>query len=398
MRIALINDWFSEKMGYTENCLPKALAKQGHDVHMITSNVQSYFDSPGYAETYEPFIGPAIVETGTKALDGYTLHRLPHAPARVRLRIVGLRDRLKALQPEVVQALETYAVSTLEAAWAKPGLGCKLFLESHVHASVFRTDLIRSDPKRMLWWWAYRSTAGAFINSRTERCYAISDDAAKVAAEWFGITRDKLVVRSLGVDTDTFHPQNGSIENDNRSEVRSRLGFAEEDIVCIYTGRFSLDKGPQLLAKAIDLLGQRGEPFRALFVGQGTELETGELRSSAGSRLHPFVPVRELAPLYRAADIGVWPKQESTSQIDAAACGLPIVLSDRVSVRERVTGNGVTYAEGDVADLAQKILSLKSPEVRTNMGRIGSERMRTQFSWQRIAQERLDDYAAALAE
>jgi hypothetical protein len=57
MRIAIISDWFSEKMGYAENCLPKALASLGHEVHLITSNVQPYFNSPNYRETYDLLSG-----------------------------------------------------------------------------------------------------------------------------------------------------------------------------------------------------------------------------------------------------------------------------------------------------------------------------------------------------
>jgi len=34
-------------------------------------------------------------------------------------------------------------------------------------------------------------------------------------------------------------------------DIRTQLGFAPSDIVCVYTGRFGADKNPLLLAKAI---------------------------------------------------------------------------------------------------------------------------------------------------
>ncbi len=70
MRIVLISDWFAEKMGYAENCLPKALAALGHEVHLVTSIGQVYFNSPSYSATYEEFLGPAVVPAGVKAWDG----------------------------------------------------------------------------------------------------------------------------------------------------------------------------------------------------------------------------------------------------------------------------------------------------------------------------------------
>src|SRR5512141_1345098 len=98
MRIVLISDWFAEKMGYAENCLPRALAALGHEVHLITSNAQPYFDKPLYEKTYEPFIGPGIVAVGKKETDGYTLHRLPYGRVMGRLRIQGLIGFLRTLR------------------------------------------------------------------------------------------------------------------------------------------------------------------------------------------------------------------------------------------------------------------------------------------------------------
>ncbi|MBD3636829.1 MAG: hypothetical protein HUJ25_05750, partial [Crocinitomicaceae bacterium] len=74
MKIAFVCQSFSENMGYITNCLPKFLAKLGHEVHVISPNVQGYFSSPNYKETYEEFLGPAIVPTGSKQINGFALH------------------------------------------------------------------------------------------------------------------------------------------------------------------------------------------------------------------------------------------------------------------------------------------------------------------------------------
>jgi glycosyltransferase involved in cell wall biosynthesis len=62
-----------------------------------------------------------------------------------------------------------------------------------------------------------------------------------------------------------------------------------------------------------------------------------------------FVPVNELADYFRAADIGVWPR-ESTSMLDAAACGLPIVVNDTSSLLG-IEGNGLVYELNNVDDM-----------------------------------------------
>jgi len=396
VRIAIISDWYSESMGYAENCLPKALASLGHDVHLVTTDAQVYFDSPDYAATYEPFIGPPLVPTGVWAHDGYTLHRLPHGRWRGKLRISGLYGALKAIRPEVVQTFEVCNLSTLEAALARPRLRHKMFLESHVHASVFGADWRAVSRKRRLRRAVYRDTVGAFISGRAEKCYPISEDAAEVAVGLYGIDRSKIEVCPLGVDTELFRPPESAQEIGIRRQLRARLGYDDQDIVCLYTGRFSPSKGPQVLADAIAHLTDAEGRFRALFVGGGTAAEAEALRNSAGCLVVPFVPARDLPPYYWAADIGVWPRQESTSQLDAAAAGLPIILSDRITVLERVTGNGLTYREGDPTNLAERIESLAQASARRPLGEAGSLKMKTRFSWHQIAEQRAADYARSL--
>jgi hypothetical protein len=50
MKIVFVTAWYSEGMGYLENCLPKAIAKLGHEVHIITSTAQVYYNHEYYAK------------------------------------------------------------------------------------------------------------------------------------------------------------------------------------------------------------------------------------------------------------------------------------------------------------------------------------------------------------
>jgi glycosyltransferase involved in cell wall biosynthesis len=396
MRIVFVSDWFAEKMGYAENCLPKAVAKLGHEVHLIAANIQPYFDQPMYKETYEPFIGPGIVACGVKPWNGFTLHRLPYGQWRGRRRIQGLIPALANLRPDIVQTFDLFAQTTYEIALAKIQLGYKLFHESHLHASVFPPATDRLGLGERLKLFGYAATLGRFVSVLSEKCYPISADAAEIVTRFFGFPKSKTTIQSLGVDTDSFRPVAGDSDQQARMQLRDQLGFAPEEIVCVYTGRFSDDKGPQILAQAIAQLVAHNEPFRGLFVGNGNHSEVESIRACPGCVIHPFVPVQELPPFYRAADIGVWPRQESTSQLDAAACGLPIIVSDRVQVRERVEGNGLFYEEGNADDLARQIRKLANAATRRAQGELGARKLRERFSWDCIASERVRDYEIAL--
>jgi glycosyltransferase involved in cell wall biosynthesis len=111
---------------------------------------------------------------------------------------------------------------------------------------------------------------------------------------------------------------------------------------------------------------------------------------------HPFIPFYELGDFYRSADIGVWPTQESTSMLDAAACGLPIVVNDTLVAIERIEGNGLIYKLNDVNDLVRALRSLRAPQERKRLGLLGADKMARTFSWESVAKRRLADYEVAL--
>src|SRR5207247_669554 len=100
------------------------------------------------------------------------------------------------------------------------------------------------------------------------------------------------------------------------------------------------EKNPLLLARAVAELRAQGEQYRAVFFGDGVQREA--IAHADGAVVRPFVHYSQLGDLYRAADIGVWPTQESTSMIDAAACGTAIIVNDTIAAVERVEGNGLT--------------------------------------------------------
>ena len=394
MKIVFITDWFSEKMGYSENTLPKAVAALGHEVHLLSANIQTYFGTPIYASTYEPFLGPGVVPLETRSINGVIVHRLPHQFISKQIRIRGLWRELWKLKPQVVQTFAVAPWPTYEATAVKAVLGYRLFTESHVHASVFEPTQAWQGIRKRLNWLVYAGTVGRWVSTMSEKCYPISEDAAAIAIEYFGVQKHKVDICPLGVDTLLFKPAETEQTQTVRTELRTRLGFSASDIVCVYTGRFSRDKNPLCLAHAIAELCSKGKPFRGLFVGDGAQCK--EIEQCAGCVVHRFVPTVELPPFYWASEIGVWPAQESTSQLDAAACGLPIVISASTLVVERVTGNGLTYKEGDASDLANVLASLQEADLRNRMGSAGVTKMEERFSWRRIAESRIKDYEKAI--
>lgn len=396
MRIVLLSETYSNNMGYASTALSKALARLGADVHLLTLSLSPYYYLPDFQQTYGSFIDVPPKAPAIERIDGYNVHFLPHKKRFGYMRMEGLFGKLKSLRPHIVQTFAAISWIPIDAALAKPILRYKLFTGSHTTASVFPLARRQVPPwdRELLKSMTTRAAHGRFVSLFTEKCYGATEDCSDIAVRFFGVQKHKINTSPLGVDTDVFFPIKNEESGTARVGLRKELGFTPSDIVCVYSGRFSDAKNPLLLARAIEHLASMGEPFRGLFIGNGTQATA--IEACRGCVVHPFIPFYELGNYFRAAEIGVWPTQESTSMLDAAACGIPIVVNDTLVATERLEGNGVTYRLNDLDDLVRALQSLRDPAVRNILGQLGAEKMANRFSWISIAKRRLRDYEAAM--
>jgi glycosyltransferase involved in cell wall biosynthesis len=324
------------------------------------------------------------------------VHRLEATLVSTYVNISGLNAKIRELAPDIVHSLEIASLLTFKLAALKPFARFKLFTETHQTLSVMR-PYMRQKAGRYLKRAAYRltRTVPSFLAGLTvETCYAVTPDCHEVARRFYGVPASKLKLLSLGADTDRFHPVETNDDLESRHAVRAGLGYTADDIVCVYTGRFTKDKNPLVLAQAIDALGGIDPRYKGLFIGDGEQ--KAAIAACRNVTLLPFMTHFELAKHYRAADIGVWPRQESMSMIDAAASGVPIVVSNRIGEPGRVTGNGKMYEENDQKDLMVVLRSFSDAEERRTYGAVGRRKIVEGFSWNTFARTVEADFAASV--
>jgi glycosyltransferase involved in cell wall biosynthesis len=328
--------------------------------------------------------------------EGFRLHCLGHQQLAGHPRFKGLRGKLATIRPDVVQSFLAIGWVALDAAMLRVSLGYRLFTAAHTTASVFplaNRESRWSEPARihnLLSRWL----PGRLVSSQTDKCYAATADCADVAVRFFGVQAHKVEVAPLGVDTELMSPVATAEQGAQRIATRERLGVQPDEVLFIYTGQFTAAKNPLLLTQAIESMRTHGARAKAVFIGDGQQRELiGAYPSSIVLR---FVPHRELAGYYRAADVAVWPTQESTSMLDAAACGLPIVVNNTLRATERISGNGLTYVLNDQGSLEQVLSQLLDPSERKRLGDVGARRMAEQFSWDALVRRRIADYRRAL--
>src|SRR5437764_6475091 len=138
MRVVVLAETFSRKMGYLENTLTKYLARLGVDVHLITMDLLPYYQRDDFRDTFASFTTIEELQPGSvEEYDGYTLHVVGHQRLLGYMRMEGLWTKLASLKPDVVQTMVAIGWIPLDAALAKPFLRYTLFTGSHTTASTF---------------------------------------------------------------------------------------------------------------------------------------------------------------------------------------------------------------------------------------------------------------------
>ncbi|HEX6722988.1 MAG TPA: glycosyltransferase, partial [Burkholderiaceae bacterium] len=224
----------------------------------------------------------------------------------------------------------------------------------------------------------------------------------------YGADAARLSMVPCGVDLQQFKP--GS-----RSEARRALGLHDDEFVVLQLGRMVPRKGVDNVIQAMAWL-QDGRPVRLLVVGgnsidadDGSTPEITRLKRFAQhcgvAKAVTFVGQRQgnaLRDHYLAADVFVstpWYEPFGITPLEAMACGTPVVGSDvggiRYSVADGVTGYLVPPREPVM--LARRLEQLRSnPALAAAMGRAGVHRVRSRFTWDRVATDLLDAYRGAV--
>jgi glycosyltransferase involved in cell wall biosynthesis len=306
----------------------------------------------------------------------------------------GMYRKLKEIRPDVVYSILAIGWIPLQAALAKHLCNFQLFTGSHTTRLMFpMANAASPGTIARLSVLFTRWIPGRLVSLFSRACYCPTDDCGEVAARFFGVQRRKVKVVHLGVDSEFFFPVRSAEDRERRSQLRTELGFSESDVVCIYTGKMAEFKNPVLLAEAIRILCAEGRRFKGLFICDGAQ------RALVADFPHcvvlDYMPFSALGSYYRAADIAVWLTNETTSMLDAAACGVPIVVSDRI-YQDHVTGNGLAYRMNDLESLCDTLRTLDDADTRRALGSEGARKMHERFTWEKAANIRVGDFNSAL--
>ncbi len=220
-------------------------------------------------------------------------------------------------------------------------LGLRVTGIYHTDFPQYARYLTQDEVMEQLTWrymqWFFGQLDTVFVPSETYRQLLIER----------GLSEAKLLVMPRGVDLREFNPESRD------PEFWQRFG-APPGFVYLYVGRMSVEKNLELLLDVFREVRALRPDAVLVLVGDGPQLAAlrrrGEKERSvffAGCLQH-----EALAQAYASADVFVFPSTTDTFGnvvLEAQACGLPAVVSDRGGPREIVE----RHQSGIVVDLTR---------------------------------------------
>lgn len=348
MKIVHIEDYFHPEAGYQINIIPKYMAKMGHEVTVITSEMDKI------PETLTNFFGRDNIEEKDESYTakyGVKIIRLPlraFISGRAIFSYASLFKTIKNENPDIVYIHGNDTFTGMKYLLKRKKLGYPLVMDSHMLEIASRNRLNKA------FRWIYRRFFTPMIIKDNITVIRTQDDP--YVEKCLGIPLSQAPWISYGSDTLLFYP-----DEEIKKSFRAENGISEDDFVVVYTGKLGEAKGGKLLAQAFREKFNTKKNVVLVAVGN-TSGEYGEeverIFSESDNRIIRFPTQKycDLAKFYQAADLSVFAKQCSLSFYDAQACGLPVLSEDNnINVDRCSHGNGWNFKAGDVQDFRAKI-------------------------------------------
>ena len=232
-----------------------------------------------------------------------------------------------------------------------------------------------------------------------------TEEEMKLASDSPLMLKSKGIVVPLGLDLTEYEnlPEYG--------KFRSKYPGISRNKIVLFFSRINFIKGLEVLTRAFSKVTDFRADVHLVIAGPDNEGFGNKVKKWLADRKNIRIVrhsqdcfrVRDKLSILRDSDIFVLPSYSENfgiSVIEAMACGLPVIISDRVNIWREVLHSGAgKVIPCDENLLAESILELLDDKsFDRKMGRKGKALVKERFEWSKIALKLEDVYRTIIQE
>jgi glycosyltransferase involved in cell wall biosynthesis len=350
--------------------LSEALARLGHEVHIFTRR--------GDFDAYD-------------RINGVHYQRVPSDPrgdivSQMDDMCAAFLDRFAGVQKifgkfDIIHGHDWHPVLSLNHIKAEYGLPYALTIHSTEwgrNGNNFSHENISKTISHREWLGGYESSqiivTTRLMLDELKKLYSIPEDKINIIPN--GIVSGKI--RSLP----------------KPEETKKKLGIDKKELLVLFCGRMSYQKGPDLLVEAIPLVLKTNRNAKFVFAGEGDlrprcEYLTRKFRIQNSCIFLGHISGAEKEKLISACDIMCVPSRNEPFGmvvLDAWDASKPVVATMALSIIKNYEDGLLAYIEPEsIAWCLNRLM--ENPEEGGKMGKSGRGRLKMEFNWDQIAKK-----------
>jgi glycosyltransferase involved in cell wall biosynthesis len=352
--------------------LSRTLAKQGHQVYVITTFVEGL---PAYEKVHGVHVCRVLslqphhtdFFAWVNSLNAAMVHESLRLSRSISFNLVHAHDWLVGSAAQVIQTrLHIPLICTIHATEHGRNNGIHNALQEHVHKKEAR--LI--------------DTAQAVI--------VCSEYMKQELLHLFYVPPNKISVFPNGIDPEMF------LSTCRFNRIRKKYRLSPKEKLVFSVGRVVYEKGFQILMESAEMLRRERADVRFIIAGKGPLLH--EYRMMAKEKgmedyiqFIGYITDDERNQLLHLSDIVVFPSLYEPFGIvalEGMIVGKPTIVTDTGGLQTIIEDgvSGIIVRTGDAGHLAEQLsLLLTQEEYASYLGKNGKKRAETMFGWEHIA-------------
>lgn len=298
----------------------------------------------------------------------------------------------KILRQEKVELLCTHGYKSTVMGW---WIGKK----ANIPVLAFSRGYTTENLKVAFYEWLERQTlgkvAGIIFVSKSQK-QRLESYKVQIKRGW--IVQNAVSVKQMFLD---------NLISDSRKDICKRFDIPENAQIVVSAGRMSPEKGHRFLVEAIGIISKKKKGAYFIFCGDGVCLENLKRQAQnlgvIGQCRFPGFS-RDLPKIFNVMDLMVLPSLTEglpNVVLEALACAKPVVASNVGGVPEIIenTVSGVLVPPAQ-PDLLAKAISkcLAKPDMMRAMGKAGSHKVKSKFTFDSQTQKLEEIYHNVLRE